>query len=133
MKLSLASNYALHALVHLAKHEPDQLVPSHVIARGNGTPKRFLLKVLKPLVTAGILQAVKGPHGGYRLARRPEDISVLDVIETVDEPIRGQVPIMGTGATALDKRFDAVCQKVAEGVRGILRKLSIQDLAGKLT
>jgi Rrf2 family transcriptional regulator, cysteine metabolism repressor len=133
MKLSLASTYALHALVHLANRKPDQSVPSHVIAQSDGTPERFLLKILKPLVTADILHAIKGPHGGYRLARRPQNISVLEVIEAVDGPISGQAPLLGTGATALDRRLEAVCQQVAAVVRGILRKVSIKDLAGKAT
>jgi len=88
MKLSAHSSYALHALVHLARSKPGQSVPSHVIAQADGTPERFLLKILKPLVTARILHAVKGPHGGYRLARVPAKISVLEVVEAVDGPLR---------------------------------------------
>jgi Rrf2 family protein len=133
MKLSHASSYALHALVHLARSKPDQCVPSHIIAKADGTPERFLLKILKPLVTARILHAVKGPHGGYRLARVPAKISVLEVVEAVDGPLRGEAPAVGMGdAAALDQRLDAECRKVAELVRGQLRKVSIKNLAWKV-
>jgi Rrf2 family protein len=132
MKLSLASSYALRAVVHLAQGKSDQSVPSHVIAHSGGMPERFLVKLLKSLVNADILHSIKGSHGGFRLAHTPEDISVLDVIEAVDGPIRSQVPTTaGSGNAIIDKRLDAVCQKVAELVRGILRKVSITDLAGK--
>ena len=132
MKLSRSSSYALLALVHLARGAPDQSVPSHVIAQADGTPDRFLLKILKPLVVGRILYSVKGPNGGYRLARAPEKISVLEVVEAVDGPLRGEAPTVGMGdAAALDQRLDAECQKVAELVRGQLRKVSIQNLAGK--
>jgi hypothetical protein len=49
MKLSHASSYALHALVHLARTKPDQCVPSYVIAQADGTPERLLLKIPKSL------------------------------------------------------------------------------------
>jgi DNA-binding IscR family transcriptional regulator len=59
-----------------------------------------LLKVLEPMVDAGTLRSVSGPRGGYRLARAPKDITLLDVIEAVDGPIRGDVPDEGQGAAA---------------------------------
>jgi Rrf2 family protein len=131
MKLSRASSYALQALVHMAKGKQDQLVASHIIAEVDGIPDRFLLKILTPLVRVRILHSVKGPSGGFRLARAPEKISLLEVVEAVDGPIRGEVPIVGTGdAAALDKRLEAVFQNVAEVVRGQLRKVTIQELAG---
>jgi Rrf2 family protein len=132
MKLSRASSYALHALVHVARGAPDQSVPSHIIAQANGTPNQFLLKILKPLVDARILHSVKGPNGGYRLARAPEKISVLEVVEAVDGSIRGQAPTAaGEGGAVFDKRLDAECQKVAELMRGQLQKVSVKDLAGR--
>jgi Rrf2 family protein len=86
MKLNCASSYALHALVQLARTKPNQLVPAHVLAKADEMPERFLLKILKPLVDARILHSVKGPNGGFRLARRTADISVLEIIEAVDAP-----------------------------------------------
>ena len=70
MKLTLASRYALHAVVHMAGLKKNDPVASHLIAEVHGISDRFLLKVLKPLVSAQILISVKGPNGGYRLARR---------------------------------------------------------------
>src|SRR5947209_17886741 len=84
MKLSRASSYALHAVAFMAGQKDNaRPVASHHIAAARGIPDRFLLKVLKPLVSARILLSLKGPHGGYRLARKAEDISVLDVLEAV--------------------------------------------------
>src|SRR5262249_60861758 len=66
MKLTRASSYAIHALVFMAGQKQNRPVPSHLVARARGIPERFLLKVLKPLVSARILYSVKGPNGGYR-------------------------------------------------------------------
>src|SRR2546421_2621357 len=92
MKLTRASSYALHAIEYMAAHKMQKPVASHHIAQARGIPERFLLKVLKPLVSARVLTSVKGPNGGYRLARTPSDISMLEILEAVDGPIRGQAP-----------------------------------------
>ena len=90
MKLTRAASYAVHALVFMAAQKSNQPLASHNIAHARGIPERFLLKVLKPLVSVRILLLIKGPNGGYRLARAANEITLLDVLEAVDGPIRGQ-------------------------------------------
>src|SRR5262245_49828672 len=132
MKLTRASSYALGALVHMAREKGDTPVASHLIAEAEDSPERFLLKVLKPLVGAGVLRSVKGPHGGYALARPAKEISLLEVVEAVDGPIRGQVPLFATAkGDVLDRRLQAACDEAAETVRDRLGRVSIADLAGK--
>src|SRR5215510_3705277 len=92
MKLSRASTYAIHALVYLVEHGEAKPLASHEIARTRNIPERFLLKVLKPLVSRGILISVKGPNGGYRLARPANKITLLDVIEAGEGPVAGSAP-----------------------------------------
>src|SRR4051794_14828813 len=106
MRLTRASTYALHALAHLASRPGDDPFPSHLIAEARGIPERFLFKVLKPLVGVGLLHSVKGPGGGYLLARPASEVSVLDVVEAVDGPVRGVAPLArGPGASRLDRRI----------------------------
>ena len=96
MKLTRAkSNYALQALTYYGtpgpKGEENSVVASHIVAREQGIPERFLLKILKPLVSAGVLDSLKGPNGGgYRLAKAANKVTLLEVVEAVDGPIRGQ-------------------------------------------
>src|SRR5256885_15296564 len=93
MKLTRASTYALHAVAYMAgQNKKEQPVASHIIAHKRGIPERFLLKVLKPLVSAQVLYSVKGPNGGYRLARPAPEISVLAGLEAAGGPIRGPAP-----------------------------------------
>src|SRR5260370_4776457 len=92
MKLTRASSYAIHALVFMAAQKQNRPVASHHIAKARGIPERFLLKVLKPLVSAQILISVKGPNGGYRLACPPSDVTMLHVVEAVDGPTPGHPP-----------------------------------------
>src|SRR6266850_279725 len=118
MKLTCASSYALHAVPYMAQQKSDRPVASHKIAQERGIPERFLLKVLKPLVAARVLHSIKGPNGGYRLAKAAGDISMLDVVEAVDGPIRGHAPLTQMEADGtLDKRLESLCNTSAEQLR----------------
>src|SRR5437660_284468 len=95
MKLSRASSYAVHALAFMASEGGNELVPAHVIAPDRGIPLLFLRKQLGQLESAGVLRSQRGPTGGYRLARAPATISLLEIIEAVDGPVRGEAPPLG--------------------------------------
>jgi Rrf2 family protein len=117
-------------MVHIAGEKPNTPIASHEIAQAHDIPERFLLKVLKPLVSAGLLYSVKGPHGGYRLARPANQISVLDVIEGVEGPIRGHTSFHANGASSgLSKRLDQLCHQAAEQTRKQLGKVSLAALS----
>ena len=98
MRLTYATVYAMHALVYLARHKGGRPLASHLIARPCGIPKLFLLKILKSLTQAGLLQSLRGPNGGYRLARKPKDISLLEVLEALEDPWHGKAPFESKGA-----------------------------------
>jgi Rrf2 family protein len=131
MKLTRASSYALHALAYMAAKGEDRPVASHHIAADRGIPERFLLKVLKPLVSAQVLRSVKGPHGGYRLAKPAAKVTLLEVVEAVDGPVRGQAAPIGEGRNSLDPQLEAICNQAAEQVRRHMGKVRLTDLAGK--
>ncbi|HEV3117613.1 MAG TPA: Rrf2 family transcriptional regulator [Gemmataceae bacterium] len=133
MRLTRASSYALHAVVFMAtQKQQNKPVASHHIAKARGIPERFLLKVLKPLVSARVLHSIKGPNGGYRLARTAHDISMLDVIEAVDGPIRGIAPLSQSQNDGhLDRKLDTICNHSAEQLRKHLQKVRISELTGR--
>jgi Rrf2 family protein len=130
MRLTRAASYALHAVVHIANHKPNVPLASHEIAQAHQIPERFLLKVLKPLVSAGVLHSVKGPRGGYRLARPPKEISMLDVVEAVEGPIRGSAALHAHSANGLERRLDQICNQAAEQTRKHLASVRLSSLAG---
>jgi Rrf2 family protein len=132
MKLTLASRYAIHALVHMANQKKSDPIASQHIAHARGISDRFLLKVLKFLVGAQILISVKGPNGGYRLAKSANEITMLDVLEAVDGPIRGSAPPgKDEKDSPLRKRLDDICNQTADQVRKQLGKVKISELASK--
>jgi Rrf2 family protein len=129
VRLTFATAYAIRALVHLSAGKGDRLTTSHVVAAAEGLPKRFLLKILKSLVSARILLGVKGPNGGYRLARPADRITLLQVIEAVEGPLLPIVPEVARGK--VDEHLKDVCGRTAEVVRQQLRKVTVLDLARK--
>src|SRR5207245_6012011 len=104
-------------------------IASQDIAQACGVPELFLLKVLRPLVSAGFLYSLKGPHGGYRLAHPASTISLLEIVEAVDGTIRGHAPLVqADGSDHLDRRLETICNQSAEAVRMELRKIYLSDL-----
>jgi Rrf2 family protein len=128
MKLTRASSYALHAVAHMAALGEDRPVASHHIAKARGIPELFLLKILKPLVSARILRSVKGPNGGYRLAKPANKITLLEIVEAVDGPIRGTAPLADGSKDGLDAKLETICTQAAEQVRRQLGKVHLSEL-----
>src|SRR5437764_4541344 len=129
MKLSRASSYALHTVAFMAaQKDKARPVASHHIAAARGIPDGFLLKVLKSLVSARILRSLRGPNGGYRLARKAQEISMLDVLEAVDGPIRGQAPLLEEDNGPLNHKLEAVCNQIAGQVREHFAKVPVSEL-----
>jgi Rrf2 family protein len=129
MRPTAAARYALRALAHLAALEGNASVASHDIARACRVPENYLLKVLAPVVKAGLLHSLKGPHGGYRLARPAKAIALLEIVEAADGPTRGQAPEV-EGAAGLNRRLTEVCEAAADTFRKELRRVRLSDLAG---
>jgi len=118
----------LRAVAFLAAQKQNRPIASQDIAPACGIPALYLAKVLRPLVSAGFLYSLKGPHGGYRLAHPASTISVLEIIEAVDGAIRGHAPLVQAGGDQLDRRLETICNQLAEAVRMELRKIYLSDL-----
>ncbi|MDS1135785.1 RrF2 family transcriptional regulator [Nitratireductor indicus] len=86
MKLSEGVEAAIHCTALLAQLEEGKTMPASALAEYHGLSQSYLLKHLKALAGAGILESVPGPHGGYRLARLPEQITLLDVVLAIEGP-----------------------------------------------
>jgi Rrf2 family iron-sulfur cluster assembly transcriptional regulator len=129
MKLSAASSYAVRALAHLARRPPGASERTHDIARAAGLADAQLAKILGRLVRAGLLSAVKGPGGGYVLARPARQITLLAIIEATDGRVGGAAIAGADGATPLDRRLQAACDDAAESLRQRLARVTLAELA----
>jgi Rrf2 family protein len=87
MQVSRKVDYALRAIIYLSSQKDGQPVPVSEIASSRRIPQKFLEKIIKSLIRAGLVHSHRGSHGGYTLARSPDQISFRDVIEAVEGPI----------------------------------------------
>ena len=82
--------YALKALLTLAdeaaKDRPEALTIEE-IAKRSGTPKRFLEHILLEVRNAGVIASIRGRSGGYSLIKKPSEISISELLRTIDGPI----------------------------------------------
>lgn len=84
MRLTAKSEYALLALVHLARHEQDGYLSVQEIAAAQDIPPRFLEQIFLALKRARYLRSLKGPRGGFQLARPPARITLAEIIRLID-------------------------------------------------
>ena len=91
MRLSRASAYALSAVLQLADAPPRVPVPCSQLSKQGHMPERFLLHILRQLVTHKMLDSTRGVDGGYTLARSLDEISLLQILEAADGP---QLPVI---------------------------------------
>jgi len=87
MQITRQADYAMRAVLYLAKLGPDRRAATSQIAEEQKIPPSFLAKIVSQLSVAGLLQTSRGARGGVSLARSPEDISFLEVVEAIDGPI----------------------------------------------
>lgn len=84
MKLTARSEYALLALVYLARHETKGYTTIETIAKAQGIPPKFLEQLMLALKRAHFVHSAKGQHGGYTLAKPPKQITLAEVIRLFD-------------------------------------------------
>jgi Rrf2 family protein len=131
MKLSRTVAYALQATIQLAQSKSGVPVPCSQLASEGHMPERFLLQILRHLVNHGILHSTRGVDGGYSLERRPEEISLLQVIEAIDGPLVAALPSMASdNGAAAEARLRDSLEEVTATSRAQLDAIKLSDLLG---
>ncbi|HEY5573022.1 MAG TPA: Rrf2 family transcriptional regulator [Anaerolineales bacterium] len=98
MQITRQADYAMRAVMYLAEKGPDRRAATSQIAEEKHIPPSFLAKIVSQLSVAGLLQTSRGARGGVSLARLPEEISLLEVVEAIDGPILLNECVADSGA-----------------------------------
>jgi len=102
MRVSAKAEYGCVAMLELAAHHAERTpVRVQTISDAHGIPKRFLVQILIQLKGAGLVESVRGASGGYFLARSPAEISVADIVHTIDHPEPRREPVASARSTAV--------------------------------
>ena len=137
MKLSVRGEYALRALLVLALNYDQPVVRIQTISDQQNIPKRFLEQILNDLKSAGIVKSRRGVSGGYRLARRPEEIPLAIVVRHVEGAL---APVSCVSERFYEKcscpdesrcAIRSVMKEVREAVVKIMERLTVADLCDR--
>jgi Rrf2 family protein len=141
MKLPESTEWVLHATASLAQLDPGSAASAGQLAEHYDLPAAYLAKQLQSLVRAGVLTAVTGPRGGFRLARPADQITMLQVVEAVDggSPFYtcNEIRQKGRAASPPEQCREAcgLAAKMAEAEaawRQSLRTVTIADIVASL-
>jgi Rrf2 family protein len=139
VRLSEGVEWGLHCVVLAAMLPDDAALPAGRLAEYHDVPAAYLAKHLQALSRAEILAAVPGPRGGYRLARPPSEITVLDVVEALEgrEPAFHCTEIRRRGPAHVAAReyrvpcsIHVVMDRADAAWRAELAATTVADLAG---
>ena len=130
MKVSSKSRYALMALVELDLRTRDQPRPVRLVdlAAERGIPEQYLEQLFANLRRAGLVVGRRGVHGGFAFARRPDQVTVLDVV-TVLDGVDGGVAGVAHDAPDLTYAAGAVWQAAGDAYHEVLARTSVRDLS----
>src|SRR6201981_3634921 len=139
MKLSLRGEYALRALVVLGMNFGEDVLRIQTISEQQNIPKRFLEQILNDLKSAGVVQSKRGVAGGYRLARRPEQITLASVVRHIEGAL---APVSCVSERFYEKcscpdesrcAIRSVMREIRQAVVQIAEKVTIADLCARST
>ena len=131
MRISAKGEYAIKAMLDLSMHRAGGLVPIQEIAARQSIPQRYLEQVLLALKRAGLLISKRGSAGGYHLTRRPEQITVGQVLRAV-EGSAAPFEAAAHGRHGRDKHdLVDLWNEISEAVSGVVDRLTFGDLAAR--
>lgn len=132
MKLTARSEYALLALVYLARQDNTTYISVDTIAQAQGIPPKFLEQLMLSLKRARLLRSIKGQKGGYQLAKSPDEITLAEVVrlfdgalaptESVSENFYESTPI------EKEKKLTGVFKDIRDYVSQKLEKTTLADV-----
>ncbi|MEM7720469.1 MAG: Rrf2 family transcriptional regulator [Pseudomonadota bacterium] len=116
MKLSTKGRYAMVALADLALTSEDNLLSLGEISKRQDISLSYLEQLFVKLRRAGLVESVRGPGGGYRLAKSPSDIRVADILQAVDETVSALHTGAGASGAVSGSRAQSMTNRLWEGL-----------------
>ena len=122
MKITQEADYGLRVVLYLSNLGYDVRIDAPTIAEHEDLPLRFLLKLLRKLVEAGLIKSYRGVNGGYALNKYPEDITVKDVVEAIDGPVCVNRCLVDLGFCNGKAQGKCVIHRALQGVKTSLEQ-----------
>src|ERR1700691_6143684 len=128
-RLSKKLLFAIEAVVDIAYNAGNLPVQSSEITKRQGIPRRYLEQVLQQLVRAGVLTGVRGPRGGYRLARERRRITMGEIVRVVRSLEQADDPVEDEGGAALGREVvRPLWSELQDEMMRRLDQINVEDL-----
>ncbi|QNI08076.1 RrF2 family transcriptional regulator [Mycobacterium kubicae] len=131
MRMSAKAEYAVRAMIQLAAVDSGTLVKTDDLAQAQGIPPQFLVDILSNLRADRLVRSHRGRDGGYELARPAAEISIADVLRSIDGPLAsvrdiglGDLPYSGPTVSLTD-----VWRALRASMRSVLEETTLADVA----
>ncbi|GFG67380.1 putative HTH-type transcriptional regulator [Mycobacterium kubicae] len=131
MRMSAKAEYAVRAMIQLAAVDSGALVKTDDLAQAQGIPPQFLVDILSNLRADRLVRSHRGRDGGYELARPATEISIADVLRSIDGPLAsvrdiglGDLPYSGPTVSLTD-----VWRALRASMRSVLEETTLADVA----
>ena len=130
MKISTKGRYATRAMMELALQQESLPVKLKDIASAQGISIKYLENLFRELKNAGLVTSVVGKNGGYRLAKKPAEIKVLDIVETMEGDLAPVECVTNSEYCEYEDEchVKSVWKKVGDAVKEVLGSTNLQDL-----
>ena len=130
MKLTRSVGYAVGILLRVEGAAAEGPMTAELISEGCKFPPRFLYRVLRRLVDAGLLQGISGPRGGYTLAKSARHIRLVEIVQAVEEGTAGAglEPVTRVQKPAIDY-INELCEHSAQLMQNQLSKVTLAQLS----
>lgn len=132
LQLTRRADYAIRTALCLGREGSQAWLPAPVIAQRMDVPPRFLPQIMQDLVRAGLVEASLGRGGGYRLARAPEEVSLLEIIEAVEGDARRRTCVLSSSACDASRPCDvhALFANAQDALLDRLAEATVLDALG---
>ena len=129
MHVSAKADYGLRAVLELSLAYGQGTIQSADIASRQNIPESYLVQLLNQLRKAGLIRSVRGPRGGHELARRPEELTVGDVLTVLDGPL----DLLGKGeerpSSGADELFKDIWTDVESAIHNVVSTITFSELS----
>ena len=136
MKISTRGRYALRFMIDLAQHDSTEFIALKDVSERQEISVKYLEQITSLLSKFGLLQSVRGPQGGYRLARKPTDYTVGEILRITEgdlSPVACLQQPANTCGRAKDCQTLKLWQELSDVINGFLDSKTLEDLVNSST
>jgi len=133
MKLSTRTRYGIRAILELAVNYENRPLQLRVIAKRQDISVKYLEQIMTILRSGELIRSIRGPKGGYTLAKHPNQIKLSDVFDCLEGPVTTVECVEDENycARSIDCLARQLWQQVNNAIRNVLQSVTLQDLVNR--